>query len=210
MPNPFHNVALTGTDYLEAATISQVLDGNGGQFSIGGGNVWAQLEYPVPAPGLPKSGYGSVQRGIEMPMGTGPGFIPPGVTGIRFRNQDSTKPATVSAVIVGPNEPFIFSATSDVTVTVTGMTITGRCDNGGAIIGGTGFTVVHAGVGLYAITFTTAFAAVPTIVAAPNDNIQRMVSIDSAATTGFTAHFTNWAAGASADCPFSFVAMTTV
>ena len=62
--------------------------------------------------------------------------------------------------------------------------MTGQITSGATIDAGTGFTVSSGGTGLYTITFTTAFAATPTVVVTVNrSGGGRLATIDNASTT---------------------------
>jgi hypothetical protein len=60
--------------------------------------------------------------------------------------------------------------------------------SGGAILEGTGFTVIHSGTGDYGITFTTPFATRPTVTASVEfefvSNPGRMAMVDNFTATG--------------------------
>jgi hypothetical protein len=84
--------------------------------------------------------------------------------------------------------------------------ITGILDPSATILGGTGFTAVHTGVGLYTVTFNTAFAANPVVVvtALSTSDITAVLN-GLPATTGF--EIATYFAGALADEYSNFIAI---
>lgn len=86
---------------------------------------------------------------------------------------------------------------------------TGRVAAAGTISGGTGFTVNKTGTGLYSITFSTPFSAVP-IVIATAETVPSIVNIDTLTINGFRALITgsgDWAGpNAARDDAFRFIA----
>lgn len=64
--------------------------------------------------------------------------------------------------------------------------VTGRVAANGTKLAGTGFSVVHSGTGIYTVTFTTAFSAVPLILLAVNPTGDgNMIGFTSATTSSF-------------------------
>lgn len=82
--------------------------------------------------------------------------------------------------------------------------ITGLVAAGGAIGGGTGFTVAKGGAGTYTVSFTLPFTsfAFPSVTAATS---YAVAIVTAAAPTGFSVLMINFA-GAAADNAFTFVA----
>jgi hypothetical protein len=76
----------------------------------------------------------------------------------------------------------------------------------GAITGGTGFTCLRTGTGHYTITFTNAFAAVPTVVVTPAGG--QLLSIASVGTGSFLVNCTD-RSGVQQDVNFHFIVFPT-
>lgn len=77
----------------------------------------------------------------------------------------------------------------------TGGRLTGIVNANGTIAGGTGFTVAHAGTGLYNVTFTAAFAQIPvmliTLLTDPQVGGSAIVGgVVALSTAGATVHWT--------------------
>jgi hypothetical protein len=106
------------------------------------------------------------------------------------------------------NDPFQTAPAATVTVP---RTVTGRVTDTGAITAGTGFTVNKSATGTYDVTFTSAFSAVPTVMATVGDTAAgRAIKVNTPATTGFTVKISNVAgAPTNEDQPFNFVAFET-
>jgi hypothetical protein len=178
VPNPLTGVLLAGTAYADAATIQDVFNPNGGSFLIVGGSVVYSLQYGRLGESFWTQDVQSVPGG---------GVIPKDATGVKFKNLSAALPATVSAVIAQGDEPSLALTFAGA---VTGTFITGRVSSAGAIVGGTGFSVVFGGVNTYAITFTTAFAATPVVLVQIRNatgDTSPSVSLDTAG--GFTVTF---------------------
>ena len=86
-------------------------------------------------------------------------------------------------------------------------TTTGQVTSGGSVTAGTGFTVNHSATGTYAVTFTTPYAAAPTVIANAT-SVTRTVQITAQSTSGFTASITDHN-NAAQDAGFNFVAFVT-
>ena len=91
--------------------------------------------------------------------------------------------------------------------------ITGRVGSGGAIIAGTGFSVAHPSSGVYTVTFTTPFAAPPTVqLTAEQDNM--VITVNTVGTNGFgvTTHLNgDWSGGSSfSDTQWNFLARAMI
>ena len=89
--------------------------------------------------------------------------------------------------------------------------ITGQINADGSIAAGSGFTVAKGGTGTYTVTFTTAFAAVPTVVATVGPfataGIIQAAVVTAVSTTAVSFNTLN---GSNVvDRPFIFVAHTT-
>lgn len=85
--------------------------------------------------------------------------------------------------------------------------ITGRVSAAGAILQGTGFSVVHGAAGIYTITYTAPFASVPVVVVTA-EGVDRISDIDAGSnlTTGFVMRIVDLA-GAGADQVFDFISI---
>lgn len=140
--------------------------------------------------------------------------------GVRFRTNPATpaNPGIVSAWGIksggsqwlgGVQLTGTLATTGGFTPPATSTMLTGIVSGAGAILGGTGFTVVRTALGIYAITFTTAFAATPTVLATSAVQNGIIVSVDQVTTTGFRLENVT-AGGVSVDQPFNFIAATTV
>lgn len=140
--------------------------------------------------------------------------------GIRFRTNPAT-PAAPGIVSVwgiksggaqwigGVQLVGTLSSGGGFTPPATSAMLTGIVSGAGAILGGTGFTVVRTALGIYAVTFTTAFAAAPTVLATSAVQNGIIVSVDLVTTTGFRLENVT-PGGVAVDQPFNFIAATTV
>ena len=148
-----------GNNYTPAATLSEIIASSGGYFAVSGNDALVELQYGP---------QGTTQWTGEAQVPVGNGVLDPGTTGVRFRNATAGSVAVVTAALYEEAEPRLV-ITSPGTVSVSGSLsgVTGIVSAAGAILGGTGFTVAHPGLGQYVITFTTAFAAVPVLLAMP-------------------------------------------
>ena len=111
MPNPIDSVTLTGTTYASSATIQDVYNSGGGSFVVKNAAVYYRLQWGA---------QGLAAWTPEVPLEPGGGAIPPGVTGIQFRNALASSQATVSAYIVQKLQPALtlgFSTSTAVTST---------------------------------------------------------------------------------------------
>lgn len=87
--------------------------------------------------------------------------------------------------------------------------ITGQINADGTTAAGTGFASSSGGTGLYTITFTTPFAAAPTVVATAFDSTgSRVAHIVSVSTTSAVIQIRQ-GGGTVNDMSFHFVAFTT-
>ena len=143
----------TSDAYTDSCTISGVYGSSGGYFSVNGADVYMELLYGE---------QGTQQETREFHVAQGPGSLLSNTSGVRFRSYKTGVPATVSAGIFYPSEPAITLNGSGV-LTVANNQITGIVLHDGTIGGGTGFTVVHTGTGLYTITYTTPFSSTPVV-----------------------------------------------
>lgn len=91
-----------------------------------------------------------------------------------------------------------------------GRTITGQVSSAGAVVAGSGFSVNRVSTGVYDVTFDTAFASTPTIVAqALNGAPVRIPAVFSASASGFSIEMLDTSSGAQ-DCAFHFIAAITL
>lgn len=90
--------------------------------------------------------------------------------------------------------------------------LTGLVNADGTIAGGTGFTVNHSSTGTYAVTFTTAFAAAPTVLVTITEG-PGSASVGTPGLTNLVAGSvtvnTVDRTGAAANMPFAFIAYAT-
>jgi hypothetical protein len=116
---PGINQATCGDGYTAAATISDVWNPGGGWFSVSTHAVLVSMQYPIQV----GSGYGQSEWTDEQLLGDGAfGLLPPGATGIRFRNAVAGQNAVVTAAIAQGNEPALaISATGTLTVVGPGV-----------------------------------------------------------------------------------------
>ena len=219
MPNPLSNVVLSGTDYSDAATITGVWGhptngrNGGGTYDVSNGSVFYQLLYNTTDPRAQPSGFASSDWGPEVLLRPSQGIIPAIAYGIRFRNVDSASPATVNAYIAPPGQPALqINSTNDVSATVAATKITGQVSAAGGIVAGSGFSIVKGGAGIYTVNFTTAFAAVPTVLAVIAEAMTTnalVVTVNSVGTGSFGVT-TATGGGALANHAFNFEAQSTV
>ena len=143
-----------GDGYTTAATIEGQWPSSGGAFDVDSQSVFLEMQY-----GPPQTNGGWTQ---EILKGPGTGYqLPPGCSGIRFRNATAGKTATVTAAIAGNQEGV---PTGGYPQTTTSTLVTGQVSSAGAVVAGTGFSVVQNSTGNYTVTFTTPFTSAPTIV----------------------------------------------
>ena len=90
---------------------------------------------------------------------------------------------------------------AEATLNGIGRSVRGRVNAAGTVAGGAGFTVAKTGVGLYTVTFPTAFGAVPAIIPAGVNGEARLTG---ALPGSFTV--ATFAAGVAADLAFHFLA----
>ena len=92
-----------GTDFTDAATLKDVFLSGGGAFQVDGNPAKYQLQY---------GGLGVDYWTDDATIGTGGGTIPPGATGVRFKNATAGLVATVSALIRPKTQPHLSLAFS--------------------------------------------------------------------------------------------------
>jgi hypothetical protein len=211
VPNPFNRILLAGTAYADTATIQDVWAAQGGSFIIENGRAFYQLQYNLDA--TRKSGFGNFEWSPEALLPPGQGPIPPNATGVRFRNQDATLPATVSAVIANGPAPVLTLSSQG---TIGSTMITGLIPAAGTTpTAGTGFTYTHTnGTGIYVFTFVTPFSTIaPVVLVTQTSNPvltgTTVSAVESVTVNGFTVRLQN-TAGAPADNSFNFIAQATV
>ncbi len=198
MPNPLNTVAC-GDNYTDAATIKDVFQSGGGAFQIQNQPVFFKCQY---------GGQGVDAWTEEQQLGVGGGPVPPNVTGVAFRNAVAGKTATVSAFIVPKGQPSLSLAFPGA---VASALIKGQVNSDGSIHNSDGsFSVVKSGAGQYDITFTTAFAVAPTVVASPVITGQptRAAIIDAFALTTGVRIMTSTPTVGFADTAFNFIAQS--
>jgi hypothetical protein len=210
MPNPLNNIAVPD-QYTDACTISYVWGARGGSFLVANASVYVQLQYGK---------HGEESWTDEYAITPTTGAIEPGTIGIRFRNYVAGTVARVGASITPPQQPGVqigssfdstLSSTGGLTPPAGGAVITGLVGSTGTIIAGAGFAVVHTGTGTYDITYTTAFATTPVVVAtgqAAGTN-QRNAMITAQSATGFSIIILQGNASPQ-DSAFNFLAQAVV
>lgn len=186
-----------GDGYTTAATIEGQWPSSGGAFDVDSQSVFLEMQY-----GPPQTNGGWTQ---EILKGPGTGYqLPPGCSGIRFRNATAGKTATVTAAIAGNQEGV---PTGGYPQQTTSTMITGRVNSDGTIAAGTGFSVAVIGTGHFRVTFTTAFASTPTIVCtiSQQSGNSPVASHGSESAASFDV-FTN---NEGSSLPFDFIAQAT-
>jgi len=87
--------------------------------------------------------------------------------------------------------------------------VCGIVSSTGTITAGTGFTVTNPATGVYNVTFTTAMTSSPAVlVTGASSQANRIFTVSSIATTGFTVNDADSAATVHGDA-FSFLAVQT-
>lgn len=143
-----------GDQYTTAATLEGIVESSGGYFVVENNQALVQLQYGA-------LGSFQFQTGeAQVPLGNG--ILQTGTCGIRFRNAVAGSVAVVTAAIYENVEPALIVTAGGLSTPSTNPTLlTGIVDSAGTILGGTGFTVVHTGTGVYQINFDTPFSAPP-------------------------------------------------
>ncbi len=105
------------------------------------------------------------------------------------------------------NQPQISASTiTGLTASSSTSSVSGSVGSTGTITQGSGFSVVHSGTGVYAVTFTTAFSAAPVVVVTPVTSGSRFAGVSTQSASGFTAQLAN-SAGTATDQAFNFAAV---
>jgi hypothetical protein len=92
--------------------------------------------------------------------------------------------------------------------------VTGRVSAAGAIVGGSGFTVVRSATGTYSITFNSALISTPVVLVALTDtaaaaHVVSNTTFPTPTTTGFGVRTLN-TSFVNTDCAFNFLARPTI
>ena len=142
------------------------------------------------------------------------------IFGVRFKDQTPGTHAQVFGglfqlgdVTLNPGQQFTgtIAPGGGFTPPSMGTMITGAVSAAGGVVSGSGFGVVHGGPGIYAVTFSTPFAAPPTMlcdVIDVNGGQATMAAVPLVG--GVTVNTAPAAGGAFADRGFSFVAFATL
>jgi hypothetical protein len=142
------------------------------------------------------------------------------ILGLQFRSAVAGTPAQVWGVLYYPGEATLlggqqFSGTvaNNGSVTpVTSSVLTGQIAAAGTVTAGTGFTVsAHPSAGIYTISFTTAFAATPTVVTSIFDSgagLHHAMDITAQSAAAFSVKITD-NVGTPVDTAWNFLAQTT-
>lgn len=206
----FNAVTLAGTDFEKDATIEQVHNSAGGSFYITGGNVYYNLQYPIPQGRGKPIIWTQSEWTPDRLLPTGPGEIPAGVMGIRFKNADGTAPATVTAAIADPGQPVLTVSSPGTVASATASMVTGIIPAAGtAPTAGTGFTYTHTnGTGIYVFLLATPFAAAPIVLVTSGGPRASdfLWSVTAVTAAGFTVNTWTASTAVAADAPFSFLA----
>ena len=143
------------------------------------------------------------------------------IFGVRFRSAVAGNPAQVFGglfqlgdVTLNPGQQFVgtISPSGGFTPPATSNVITGRINNGGGIIAGTGFSIVKGAAGKFTINFTSPFSAVPTVLcsSAFGASTNAVVDITVPMTVSSIGIVTfNTTTGVASDENFNFVAFPT-
>lgn len=160
---------------------------------------------------LDESEEGKGQWTDEAFLGPSIGSLARFCSGIRFRSALAGAPAQVTCELLdedGADSLGAFTATVSVAGGVElpgGGAVTGIVSGAGAIISGSGFSVLRTGTGRYLITFGAAFVQVPIFLATVNSAGGFMVSAVSVSTTQVDLSIVR-DDGVLADQTFSFLA----
>lgn len=138
--------------------------------------------------------------------------------GVRFRTSPAT-PGTVAQIIAYGfkagnsqwmgGQPLTQTISPSGTVTNGGTMITGQVSSAGAVTAGTGFTVSRTSAGRYTVTFSTAFAAAPTVVLTLSAGADLIANTSTVTAASFLVVI-DTPAGTPTDQAFHFLAATTV
>jgi hypothetical protein len=170
----FNNV-VCGDNYTDAATIRDVFGSGGGVFEITNEPVVYSLQF---------GGQGADNWTEEATIGTGGGTIPPGCTGVRFRNATAGLPATVSALIRHIAQPHLSLSFANPVIVVPANVV--NLQKNGVLIG-TEPTLDFVDAGANAWTMSDDVANTRVLVAPPKILTGRVSSAGAVATgTGFT------------------------
>jgi hypothetical protein len=215
MPNPLSNTTTT-TNY------KNTIHGGGGYYSGG----WLQISNnPVDVLLTASPIAGPRDENQYESLGILPSLVPilagtdEYVVSIQIRSSNSASPAQVSGNLTaagraGLGSGSLLSGTVSPSgsytppTVVNGILVTGTVDANGAILFGTGFSVVHTAPGRYQITYTTPLAAVPAVLVSPNND--GITAAQQANTTGIQIALDTSSTGIGADIRFTFVSFLMV
>lgn len=206
MPS-FDSVSLSD-DYKTAATLSEIWKSNGGFFTVTSNDAFMSLQY------------GSLGQlfwtdDTHVPVGAAGTIVTllPGTTGVRLKNYTAGNVAVASATLAREAEPSIVIAASGfATGTGSSKLITGQISGAGAIVAGSGFTVVKGGAGVYTINFTAAFAAAPDVLVTlgPGAGLAQLTAVVASTAPGSCVVNVFTTAGVGSNQPFMFTAQPFV
>lgn len=201
--------------YTDAATLGPVFRSAGGFCTVSGHDAFCQLGYVHPNPQGGGQGQWTWDDEFHIPVGAAGTILTllPGTVAIRFRNYVAGSVAVVSASLNQPGRPSVQVAASGfASASVSSTSITGQIPAAGTTpTAGTGFTYTHGSTGVYVFTFTTAFAAAPTVLATIAGATTGFVFVASVSPGGMTINtFNVGSPPVAADRAFNFVAFTTV
>lgn len=193
----------------------QVFDQTG---VIGGGGVIAYVSHrPAGA-----SGPTADAEAVQLTPGWYPLIGTPRdpIVSVTFKSAITGKPAQVYGLLVEDGAAGFGSGTqisgslssTGTTTPVSGGTtvITGQVSAAGAIIAGTGFTVVNGSTGTYTITFATPFASPSILLVTITDTVNNGVPRVTATTANTATINTQSIGGGDANRAFCFVAQAFV
>lgn len=187
-----------GDSFAPSSTIENVFGSSGGFFAISGNDAFVRLQKGL-------QGVAEFFGEVHVPQGTG--TLLAGTTGISFRNYQAGQVAVVTAALYYPAEPpLIVSSLGTVQAVVTTGLVAGIVNNIGGIVGGSGFSVVHSGTGVYAVSFSTPFSARPAVTVTVDQAASLFVFLTGPSTNGFTVNLVN-ASSSPADAAFDFHAV---
>lgn len=183
------------TDNYTNAIIQECYPSNGGTFTIENASVYMSVQSGQPGKYTwsPDISYGPVVGGI----------LPPGTTGVKFRNQVSGVIASATAWIAGKDD-FAPSGGTPQTANIGAMN--GSINANGTIASGSGFQCVRNSAGSYNINFNNAQASPPVVMISLILNALGTKSISLAAvpsTLGFSVLIA--VGGVATDEPWQFI-----
>ncbi len=168
----------------------------------------AILQFWTPIPGYPGK---QVLESIERTYTANTfGAFATNVSGVRFRSAIPGSPAQIHAEMAFAADPKVIGGTlAGVAVTASGQIVlpgavlTGIIAQNGSIVAGTGFSVAKGTAGLYNVTFSVPFSALPVVTATSGYRLFA-ASYSLLTVNGFQGQVTDTTALVFSDAPWSF------